>query len=224
MDAALLAAIAAASRAIAYVARPDAGDRDLEPPHPAFVGFRRMTYVWTEGSTLEPIGDRIRLWLDFLRGQGTAGAWLSLDAGTAVVATSGGVAAVWHVVDADGSLTMRGARAEVGPALRVDAAAADRLARALALAKPEAGLRRDEIERATAILESQDDGAEVSDVAWPYFLLPGDGYSAADRRLLAAAVSAWPASDDVTSVALRHAAAAAMTAAVNSPALREPVK
>ena len=47
-------------------------------------------------------------------------------------------------------------------------------------------VRRAALERALEILASPGDGEEVSDVAWPYFVLP-DGSPAAARRLIAAA-------------------------------------
>jgi hypothetical protein len=74
------------------------------------------------------------------------------------------------------------------------------------------------VRRAAAILSSPDDGAEVSDVAWPHFILPTRGYSVAARRLLAAAATGWPdapADQDSVSSAARDA----LLAAVNSPHL-----
>ena len=52
-------------------------------------------------------------------------------------------------------------------------------------------VRRTALERAVAILASPGDGEEVSDVAWPYFVLP-DGASTGARRLIAAACATWP--------------------------------
>lgn len=194
MEQRLLCAAAAAARAQAFVRAPLPDDRLLEPPHPAFVGFRRMTYVWTEGNTMQPIGDRIRLWLEFLQAQTVDRAWLAVRGGETLVVTRGGGTAAWQVFEDEGIMTMRGGPAPASPPPDADLMGAggalrDAIREAIG---GEGGLRREELERGLAILGSTDDGSEVSDVAWPYFVLPEPAYGAAERRLLAAAGAAWP--------------------------------
>ena len=52
----LFSTVTAAARAIAYIGTPEVTERELSPPHPAFVGFRRTSYVWVEGNELHPLG------------------------------------------------------------------------------------------------------------------------------------------------------------------------
>ena len=56
----------------------------VDPPHPAFATFRRMSYVWVDGQAFEPIGDSLDLWLTFLRGNGARQAWLDVSGGDEV--------------------------------------------------------------------------------------------------------------------------------------------
>lgn len=215
----VLCAATAAARAAAHLGDEQASDRSLEPAHPAFVGFRRTTYIWTEAGVFEPVGDRFRLWLQFLRERAVRDVWLDLGpGGPAVRAQREAGSDVWHPVDLEGEMTMRG-RAEPAtdrPDGGVDAAGAalrDALATCLGdMALP--SLRGGELRRSAAILDSADDGSDVSDVAWPYFLLP-ETSGAAARRLLAAAAAAWsdPAED-----AAAVAAVSAVVAAVNAAA------
>ncbi|MBV8194865.1 MAG: hypothetical protein JOY80_04995 [Candidatus Dormibacteraeota bacterium] len=96
-------------------------------------------------------------------------------------------------------------------------------------------LQHEVLRRARAILESPEDGSEVSDVAWPYFVLPDVvGYGVPHRRLLGAALTAWPAPppslegwggyDTWPPDPLLAAARQAVMASVNSFDRREPVK
>lgn len=195
----LVAAAAAAARAILSFAGAGQTDAELAPPHPAYVGFRRMAYVLVDGNTLQPVGDRIQLWLACLREQGCMGAALRLDAGDAAVLTTGSSTLAWRAFDDDGHLTMRGA-VEAGARLAHVEVAAAHAVLAAALRESASGLPKApawEAGRRTAlaILDSPHDGSEASDVAWPSFVLPS-AYPAASRRLLAAALMVWPQTAD----------------------------
>jgi hypothetical protein len=193
----LVAATAVAARAIVSLADLGLSAAELAPPHPAFVAFRRMAYVVVEGNTLQPVGDRIDLWLAFLREQGCTKAALRVDGGDAAVLTAGPTTIAWRAFDDDGHLTMRGvAVSEASPPPIEVAAAHAGLAEALRVRDvggDEAPAWEAARETALAILESPHDGSEVSDVAWPSFVLPS-AYPAASRRLLAAALVVWPQS------------------------------
>jgi hypothetical protein len=220
MTPAELCAVTAAARAAVYLAASDAADHELEPPHPAFVGFRRMTYIWVEGVSLLPIGDRAHMWLDFLRERGARSARLHTDGAVFVVrvATRAGTD-TWRVDGDAAQLTMRGEAGggEAPAPLELDAATRTlRDALLVATARESDAMRRAELQRARAILDSPDDGSEVSDIAWPYFILPPRGYGVAARRLMGAAAASWPAEpagdDD-----LADAARTAVLAAANEP-------
>jgi hypothetical protein len=94
-----------------------------------------------------------------------------------------------------------------------------------------ADVRRTSLERALAILASPTDGEELSDVAWPYFVLP-EGSPVAARRLIAAAAAAWPETAAVADPDAKpergtgcvDTALEAIAAAVNSAATAEPVE
>jgi len=224
MTPAELCTITAAARAAVFLDETGADERELEPPHPAFVGYRRMTYIWIEGDALLPIGDRVRMWLDFLRERGVRATWLhAAEAGFEVRATGRHGWDAW-VVDGDAAqLSMRGgAAAEVPPpGDTADAAAALRTALRVAAANRGDAMRRAELQRALAILDSTDDGSEVSDVAWPFFVLPARGYTVRARRLLGAAAAGWPP-DPGREEELAEAARAAVLAAVNEPQQTPP--
>ena len=234
MEQRVLFAAAAAARAAAFVRGPTPDDRELEPPHPAFVGFRRMAYVWLEDNMLQPVGDRLRIWIEFMRAQGVTEVRLALPHDAVWVQTGGRMQATWEAFEDEGIVTMRG-RAGTGwrPPDADPGVTAERLRGSIATAMAAAaGLRQDELERAIAILDSSGDGSEVSDVAWPYFALPASHYGDAARRLFAAAAAAWPIEpaspqsgepESHPDPLLLAAAAAAMTA-VNSPKPPEPVK
>ena len=222
----LVCAVAAAARARVYLHRP-LDDRALEPPHPAFVGFRRMAYVWIDGPVLQPVADRVRLWIEYLRDQGTSEVALGFDQDDAAVITAGARSGRWLPRESDGSFTLRGGPgAPAAEDVEHAGAAAARLDTAVReVLAGSGGVRRDELERALAILGSAEDGSELSDVAWPYFVLPDATYGADERRLLAAAMTAWPESSGAgADDALRTAAMRAVAAAVNSAAAREPVE
>jgi len=80
-------------------------------------------------------------------------------------------------------------------------------------------MHREPLVRAQLILASPHDGEEVSDTAWPHFILPA-GEAAARRRLLAAAATVLP-QDGVGGAAemrddgLQRTALEALCAAVN---------
>ncbi len=160
-----------------------------------------MSYVWVDGRALEPIGDSLDLWLAFLRERGARRARLDVSGGGEACRVIGdGAVDAWRPVWGGGIFTLNGT--EVGPAgsslasteATVDlASAAARLEHAVR-AELQGGphhVRRASLERALAVLASPDDGEEVSDVAWPYFILPA-GAAPAARRLMAAACAAWP--------------------------------
>ncbi len=236
MDQDLLCAAAAAARAAVHLQDP-LGDV-AEPPHPAFAGFRRCTYLWQEGAATYPVGDTLQLWLAFLDERGARSARLAVDAAgpLVVVATDGGADA-WRPATVEGLTVMRGvadAAAGDAPGLRD---AEERLRAALAPALRQAGrlprLQGEAVRRATAILDSAADGSEVSDVAWPFFVLT-PRHSDAARRLLAAAAALWPGELQLgggEELVPRDVVQTALVAAVNSlpgrPAARpaeRPVK
>ncbi|MFI5285158.1 MAG: hypothetical protein ACHQ4F_02445 [Candidatus Dormibacteria bacterium] len=206
------------------------------PRHPAFATFGKMSYVWVDGQAFEPIGDSLDLWLTFLRSNGARQAWLDVSGGEEVCRViRGDGEETWRTVWNGGIFMLHGAE-ETGPPRRREtdiAAMSGRLNDALH-AEVEAGatdVRRAALERALEILSAPGDGGEVSDVAWPYFVLP-DGSPKAARRLIAAASAAWPetlASADPDAKPARgvgsvDAALDAIAAAVNSAATAEPVE
>ncbi|MBV9099574.1 MAG: hypothetical protein JOZ46_02695 [Candidatus Dormibacteraeota bacterium] len=228
----VLCAVTAAARAAAFIDDASAAERDLEPPHPAFVGFRRLAYIWVEAGSWQPVGDRIGIWLDFLRGRGVTAVRLDLQGEDAVVWTLRGDAAdAWRIGDTGEQMSLRGS----GDTMRrmrddtVDAAA--RALRDAITGRLGAGpeqLQREELERALAILDSPADGSEVSDVAWPYFVLPERGYGVDARRLVGAAASAWAGLGDPWPESARRAVAAAVnsiaSARAAAPTSGEPVQ
>lgn len=233
MELPLLCVVAAAARAAVFLDRPDVDDRRLEPHAPELDPFRRMAYLWQDGQALLPIGDRLRLWLDFLRAQGTTAVQLRIEGRAGVVLTST-PAAAWRVLEEEGDARMLGAaaggadretRAPGEPAPPSPSEPADpaaELRRALEGAARHAPTEAQaRLGRALAILDAADGGSAPSDAAWLYSVLPDDSYTPADRRLVAAAVTAWP---EAAAGALLDAAGAALMAVVNSAAGRQPVK
>jgi hypothetical protein len=214
-----LCLVTAVARAAAFLDAPTASDDELEPPHPAFAAFRRLTYIWTDGQSFQPVGDHFRLWLDFLRKRGVIQVWLELHGGEMVGRTrhaDGGDA--WRAADDGELLTIRGWSEPVGPPLAFDVATAEAALRAsldnaVTLAPP--AVRDRELRTALSILDSSDDGTEQSDVAWPYFVLPDRGFGVNARRLFAAAAIAWPDADEPPGP-LRRKSRDAVMAAVNS--------
>lgn len=195
-----------------------------------------MSYVWVDGQAFEPIGDSLDLWLTFLRGNGARQVWLDVSGGEEVcrVIRADGDE-TWRTVWNGGIFMLHGAE-ETGPPRRREtdvSGMAQRLHDAVH-AEVEAGaadVRRAALDRALEILASTGDGEELSDVAWPYFVLP-DRSPVAARRLIAAAASAWPetsAAADPDAKPARgdgcvDAALDAIAAAVNSAATAEPVE
>jgi hypothetical protein len=208
----------------------------MAPPHPAFAAFRKMSYVWVDGQSFEPIGDSLDHWLTYLGGNGARQAWLDVAGAEEVchVTRSDGDE-TWRTVWNGGIFMLHGSE-DTGPPHRREtdvAATAVRLHDAVH-AELEAGaadVRRAALERALEILVSAGDGEEVSDVAWPYFVLP-DGSSTASRRLIAAASAAWPETPAVADPDARpprgegcvDVALDAIAAAINSAATAEPVE
>jgi hypothetical protein len=195
-----------------------------------------MSYVWVDGQAFEPIGDSLDLWLAFIRGNGARQAWMDVSGGEEVCRViRGDGEETWRTVWNGGIFMLHGAE-ETGPPRRreTDLSGMAQQLRDAIHAEAEAGasdVRRAALERALEILASSGDGEELSDVAWPYFVLPA-GSSAAARRLIAAASAAWPetpAAADPDSKPVRgegcvDAALDAIAAAVNSAATAEPVE
>lgn len=208
----------------------------LSPPHPAFAAFRKMSYVWVDGQALEPIGDSLELWLTFLRSNGAREAWLDVSGGSEicrVIRRDG--AENWTTVWNGGIFMLHGAE-EMGPPRprATDVSGTAQRLHDAVHAEIEAGatdVRRAALYRSLAILASAGDGEELSDIAWPYFVLP-DGSSVEARRLIAAACAAWPeagAGPDPDARPARgegcvDAALEAIAVAVNSAATAEPVE
>jgi hypothetical protein len=195
-----------------------------------------MSYVWVDGQAFEPIGDSLDLWLSFLRGNGARQAWMDVSGGEEVCrVTRGDGDETWTIVWNGGIFMLHGSE-ETGPPRRKETditGLAQKLHDAVH-AEMEAGaadVRRASLERALAILASRSDGEELSDVAWPYFVLPEHSPVAA-RRLLAAAAAAWPETAAVADPDAKpergtgcvDIALEAIAAAVNSAATAEPVE
>jgi hypothetical protein len=208
----------------------------VAPPHPAFATFRKMSYVWVDGQAFEPIGDSLDLWLTFLRGNGARQAWLDVSGGDEVIRViRGDGAETWRTVWNGGIFMLHGAE-ETGPPRHREtdvSGMAQRLHDAVH-AEVEAGatdVRRAALDRALEILAAPGDGEEVSDVAWPYFVLP-DGSPVSARRVIAAAAAAWPESaaaadpdaKPARGEACVDAALDAIAASINSAATAEPVE
>jgi hypothetical protein len=214
-----LCVVTAVALAAAFLNGPAAPEAELEPQHPAFAGFRRMNYIWTDGQSLLPVGDLFRIWLDFLRERGVVDVWLDLR-GTETVGRTRHADGddAWRATDDGELLTMRGSSEPAGPPPAVDvAAAAAALRESLEIALPSAltAARDGELRTALAILDASDDAGEQSGVDWPYFVLPDRAYGVDARRLFAAAAIAWPAAEEPSEPLLRRSRDAAM-AAVNS--------
>ena len=195
-----------------------------------------MSYVWVDGQAFEPIGDSLDLWLTFLRGNGARQAWLDVSGGDEVIRViRGDGAETWRTVWNGGIFMLHGA-VETGPPRHREtdvSGMAQRLHDAVH-AEVEAGatdVRRAALDRALEILAAPGDGEEVSDVAWPYFVLP-DGSPVSARRLIAAAAAAWPESaaaadpdaKPARGEACVDAALDAIAASINSAATAEPVE
>ena len=195
-----------------------------------------MSYIWVDGRAFEPIGDSLDLWLVFLRDRGAQEAWLDVSGGTEVcrVIRNDG-AETWTTVWNGGIYMLHGAE-DSGPPRRHEidlGGTAARLEQSVdaELQADAPGVRRVALQRSIAILGSAGDGEELSDVAWPYFVLP-DGAATAARRLIAAACATWPDVGGVPDPAAApergngavEAALVAIAAAVNSSGTAEPVE
>jgi hypothetical protein len=195
-----------------------------------------MSYVWVDGQAFEPIGDSLDLWLAFLRGNGARQAWLDVSGGEEVCRVIRGDGdETWRTIWNGGIFMLHGAE-ETGPPRRREtdvAALSQRLDDAVhaEIAAGATDVRRSALERALEILASPGDGEEVSDIAWPYFVLP-EGSPTAARRLIAAASAAWPESPATADPDAKpprgegcvDVALEAIAAAVNSAATPEPVE
>ena len=214
-----LCVVTAVARAAAFLDAPTVPDNDLEPTHPAFAGFRRTTYIWTDGQSFQPIGDSLRLWLDFLRERGVVDVWLDLRGVEAVGRTRHGEGEdAWRAADDGELMTMRGRSEPAAPPPPLDVAAAEaalRVALEVALASALTAERDRELRAALAVLDSSGDGGALPEVDWPFFALPDRAYSVEARRLFGAAAIAWPDVDEQPE-ALRRASRDAVMAAVNS--------
>ena len=190
-----LCVVTAVARASAFLGAPTAPDSELEPSHPAFAAFRRVTYVWTDGQSFEPLGDRLRLWLDFLRERGVTEVWVDLHGSEAVGRTRGGEGEdAWRAADDGELLTMRGRNEPAAAPAALDLTTADAALRASlgsALPSSVTATRDGELRTALAILGASDDGREESGGAWAHFVLPDHAYGVEARRLFAAAAITW---------------------------------
>ncbi len=226
----------AAARAGRSVNDPGDTSAGVAPRHPAFATFRKMSYVWVDGQAFEPIGDSLDLWLSFLRGNGARQAWLDVSGSDEVCRViRGDGAETWRTVWNGGIFMLHGAEETGPPRYReTDVSGTGQRLHDAVHDEIEAGandVRRAALERALEILASPGDGEEVSDVAWPYFVLP-DGSPTATRRLIAAACAAWPETPAAADPDARpargqgcvDAALDAIAAAVNSAATAEPVE
>jgi hypothetical protein len=163
------------------------------PAHPAFMTVRRARVGDGDAA-----GD-VQAWFAQVRDDG--GPIVLLDAGIDGDAIVGGHDAEWRVTDTAGAVvvtrgeltsaaaapTQPGLDAVTGPTAALAAAGETALSRA-ALSAP--ALWSEAVSRALAILASAGTGEELSDVAWPHFLLPGSAPLGA-RRLAAAAATLW---------------------------------
>ena len=163
--------------------------------------------------------------------------WFAALCGTPRLVAAGAVgeplvaddSTAWSVDDTVVPLRLTARDVPVAPAAArpgVDAATAllrAAVGDALTAAAGEApGTWTESMARALAILGSDGTGEELSDVAWPHFLLPG-AYSLQAQRLAAAAATAWQwdavgawsgERADAVNEPLRQAVEAALVAAV----------
>jgi hypothetical protein len=155
------------------------------PAHPAFMMVRRAR-LREGGATAN-----LAAWFDRI---GAGGGPVLLAAGGAdgdpvLCDPSAG----WRVVESGGVFLEPAPRGNVEP--MTTAGATSTLHAAAAVALQVAGgtappLWSESVRRAVAILDSSGSGEELSDVAWPHFLLPAASPMVA-RRLAAAAATLW---------------------------------
>ena len=162
-----------------------AGSALAIPAHPAFLVVRRAR-LRDGGPSAE-----LAAWFDRIGAGG----------GPVLLAASGvdgdpvlcDPTAAWRVVESAGVFLEQASRASVGAMTTADAtrALAEAAVVALEVARGTAPpLWSESVHRAVAILDSDGTGEELSDVAWPHFLLPAASPLVA-RRLAAAAASLW---------------------------------
>ena len=214
-----LCVVTAVARAAAFLGAPTTPDFELEPSHPAFAAFRRVTYVWIDGHSLQPVGDHFRLWLDFLRERGVVEVWLDLHSGETVGRTRYGEGEdAWRAADDGELLTMRGRSEPSARSAALDVTTADTALRASlvsALSSALTATREGMVSTSLAILDGSDAAREQAGIAWAYAALPDRAYGADARRLFAAAAIAWPGADEPPGPLWRRSRDAVM-AAVNS--------
>jgi hypothetical protein len=214
-----LCVVAAVARAAAFLDAPAFPDNDLEPTYPALAGFRRMTYIWTDGQSFQPIGDNLRLWLGFLRDRGVVEVWLDLQGVEAVGRTRHEEGAdAWRAADDGELMSMRGRSEPAASPSPIDVVAAEAALRAAVESALPSVLTADrdrDLRAALAILDSSGDGGALSDVDWPFSVLPDQAYGVEARRLFGAAAIAWPEAV-AQPEALQLASRDAVMAAVNS--------
>ena len=209
----VLCAACAAARVKAFLPASHVDERELVPAHPAFLQLRRMVYIWNEPGALQPVGDALPLWLTFLRERGARDCTLVLTESTSAVhVETPGADELWSVTQDEGRMRMDGRSTPAAATTPVDVQrAADALGSASDDALARAGApAAQSLRRALAILDSDDDGSEVSDVAWPTFVLPAQAYALPARRLMAAACAAWESEADVVVAAATVAVCAAV--------------
>jgi hypothetical protein len=156
------------------------------PAHPAFMVLRRARLLNGDAPA------DVDAW--FAQVHAGGGPVLLADAGVdgdAIVVTP---TAGWRIGVADSGLVLSPCEPPEVDLIELDAVT-DLLRAAAAAAHEIAGtdappLWSESIERAMAILDSDGAGEELSDVAWPHFLLPVDSPLPA-RRLAAAAATLW---------------------------------
>lgn len=188
------------------------------PAHPAFMVVRRAT--WADGG----IAAGVDAWFEVVRADG--GPVVLADAGIDGDAAVSGRHDGWRIAESGGAVVIEPAPWRAVSPPSVDTAAevlrstVDEVLRVAAGAGPP--LWNQAAYRAVAILGSAGTGEELSDVAWPHFLLP-QSCAPAQLRLAAAAATLWlwdgpgawtgPAADRAHD-ALRPPVATALIAAV----------
>ena len=192
-------------------------DEALLPAHPAFIGVRRLRFELDERTVA---GDA-QAWLEWLRGEEVDAAWLEAHADGATVRTGvrNGVLAWLMDVQGGRAAGRRNSGVTRPPRDASDAARDFSAAIERALHSEPEAMRREPLARAQLILASPHDGEEVSDTAWPHFILPAREV-APRRRLLAAAATVLPqdgvgGAADARDDGLQRAALEALCAAVN---------
>ncbi|MHB8718575.1 MAG: hypothetical protein ACYDAC_06755 [Candidatus Dormibacteria bacterium] len=207
-----LAAVTLAAHANGAIS---AGQRLRLPAHPAFLPVRNARFGGDGGG--------VDAW--FAQAERWGQLQLS-DAGLAGPAKIGAAAGAWQVEDSAAGVVLSPAPAVPAAREPLPLDAATRLVGEAAQGAAEAaGAPPDWIEaarRAAAILRSVGTGEELSDVAWPHFLLPAAAPLPAHRLAAAAATlwawdrpGAWSGVEASAAVArLREPVGAALAAAV----------